>query len=39
VFRRFGLAKVTMDEIAADLGISKAALYYYFPAKEDFSVM
>jgi AcrR family transcriptional regulator len=34
-FARFGLAKVTMDEIAADLGISKAALYYYFPAKED----
>jgi TetR/AcrR family transcriptional regulator len=34
-FSRFGLAKVTMDEIAADLGISKAALYYYFPTKED----
>jgi TetR/AcrR family transcriptional regulator len=34
-FARFGLAKVTMDEIAADLGMSKAALYYYFPAKED----
>jgi|WetSurMetagenome_2_1015567.scaffolds.fasta_scaffold00057_7 TetR/AcrR family transcriptional regulator len=34
-FARFGLAKVTMDEIAADLGISKAALYYYFPTKED----
>ena len=34
-FARYGLTKVTMDEIAADLGISKAALYYYFPAKED----
>ncbi|HUI92856.1 MAG TPA: TetR/AcrR family transcriptional regulator [Chitinivibrionales bacterium] len=34
-FARFGLAKVTMDEIAADLGMSKAALYYYFPTKED----
>jgi AcrR family transcriptional regulator len=34
-FAHYGLAKVTMDEIAADLGISKAALYYYFPAKED----
>jgi TetR/AcrR family transcriptional repressor of mexJK operon len=34
-FSRFGLSKVTMDEIAADLGMSKAALYYYFPTKED----
>jgi TetR/AcrR family transcriptional regulator len=34
-FFRFGLSKVTMDEIAADLGMSKAALYYYFPTKED----
>src|SRR5271157_3135339 len=34
-FARYGLTKVTMDEIAADLGMSKAALYYYFPTKED----
>jgi AcrR family transcriptional regulator len=34
-FFHFGLSKVTMDEIAADLGMSKAALYYYFPTKED----
>jgi TetR/AcrR family transcriptional regulator len=34
-FFQFGLSKVTMDEIAADLGMSKAALYYYFPTKED----
>jgi TetR/AcrR family transcriptional regulator len=34
-FFRFGLSKVTMDEIAADLGMSKAALYYYFPTKEE----
>jgi TetR/AcrR family transcriptional regulator len=34
-FTRYGLTKVTMDEIAADLGMSKAALYYYFPDKED----
>jgi TetR/AcrR family transcriptional repressor of mexJK operon len=34
-FARYGLTKVTMDEIAEDLGMSKAALYYYFPAKED----
>jgi TetR/AcrR family transcriptional repressor of mexJK operon len=34
-FARYGLTKVTMDEIAEDLGMSKAALYYYFPTKED----
>jgi TetR/AcrR family transcriptional repressor of mexJK operon len=34
-FARFGLQKVTMDEIASDLGMSKAALYYYFTTKED----
>ena len=34
-FARFGLAKVTMEEIAADVGLGKASLYYYFPAKED----
>ena len=34
-FARFGLNKVTMEEIAADLGCSKAALYYYFTTKED----
>src|SRR5271157_4048395 len=34
-FARYGLSKVTMDEIAADLGMSKAALYYYFQTKEE----
>lgn len=34
-FAHYGPSKVTMDDIAGDLGISKAALYYYFPAKED----
>jgi TetR/AcrR family transcriptional repressor of mexJK operon len=34
-FAHFGFAKVTMDEIAADVGMGKASLYYYFPAKED----
>lgn len=34
-FFRFGFSKVTMDELAADLGMSKAALYYYFPTKEE----
>ena len=32
--RRFGYAKVTMDDLAADLGLVKGALYYYFPTKE-----
>lgn len=34
-FARFGLHKVTMEEIASDLGMSKAALYYYFTTKEE----
>jgi TetR/AcrR family transcriptional regulator len=33
-FAHYGLAKTTMNDIADDLGISKAALYYYFPDKE-----
>ncbi len=35
LFARFGAGKVTMEEIAADLGMSKAALYYYFKTKEE----
>jgi TetR/AcrR family transcriptional regulator len=34
-FAAYGYSKVTMDEIALDLGISKAALYYYFSTKEE----
>ncbi len=34
-FARFGLSKATMEEIAGDLGMSKAALYYYFQTKEE----
>ena len=34
-FAQFGFSKVTMDEIAADVEMGKASLYYYFPAKED----
>ena len=34
-FAHYGISKVTMDEIAADLGMSKAALYYYFKTKEE----
>ena len=33
-FSRFGYSKVTMDEIAEDIGLAKASLYYYYPAKE-----
>lgn len=32
-FSRFGIAKTTMSEIADDLKLSKANLYYYFPDK------
>lgn len=32
-FAHFGVAKTTMNEIAGDLAISKASLYYYFPDK------
>lgn len=32
-FAHFGTAKTTMAEIAKDLSISKASLYYYFPDK------
>ncbi len=33
-FATFGYSKVTMDEIAEDIGMAKASLYYYFPTKE-----
>lgn len=33
-FGVYGLEKTTMKEIANDLGISKASLYYYYPDKE-----
>ena len=33
-FAYYGFSKVTMDEIAADIGMGKASLYYYFPTKE-----
>lgn len=33
-FAHYGLAKTTMNEIASDVGMSKASLYYYFPDKE-----
>ncbi len=33
-FGLYGLDKTSMKEIASDIGISKASLYYYFPDKE-----
>ena len=33
-FASYGYSKVTMDEIADDVGMAKASLYYYFPTKE-----
>ncbi len=34
LFGIYGLEKVSMREIANELGLSKASLYYYFPDKE-----
>ncbi|HEY6951344.1 MAG TPA: TetR/AcrR family transcriptional regulator [Bacteroidota bacterium] len=34
-FLRFGFSKVTMNEIAEELGMSKKTLYQYFPGKEE----
>ncbi len=33
-FGHYGFSKVTMDEVAADVGVVKGSLYYYFPTKE-----
>ncbi len=33
-FAHYGFSKVTMDEIALDIDMGKASLYYYFPTKE-----
>jgi AcrR family transcriptional regulator len=35
MFLKFGYSKVTMDEIAANLGMSKKTLYKFFPSKEE----
>lgn len=34
-FAHYGFSKVTMDEIASDIAMGKASLYYYFPTKEE----
>jgi TetR/AcrR family transcriptional regulator len=33
-FAQYGYSKVTMDEIAKDVEMGKASLYYYYPTKE-----
>jgi TetR/AcrR family transcriptional regulator len=33
-FAHYGYSKVTMEELAADIGMVKGSLYYYFPTKE-----
>lgn len=35
LFSRFGYSGLGMRQIAADLGVSKSALYHYFPTKKD----
>ena len=35
VFRRWGLSKTTMEDIARQAGKGKSTLYYYFPSKDD----
>ena len=32
---RFGLRKMTMDDVATNCGLRKASLYYYFKSKEE----
>ncbi|MBC7365122.1 MAG: TetR/AcrR family transcriptional regulator, partial [Candidatus Aminicenantes bacterium] len=34
LFFRYGFSRVSMDELAEELGISKATIYRYFPDKE-----
>ncbi len=34
-FCHFGFSKVTMKDIASEVGMGKASLYYYFPTKEE----
>ena len=35
VFSRYGVAKTTMGDIAAEAGVSRQALYGVFPTKDD----
>ncbi len=35
LFAHYGYSKVTMEEIASEVEMGKASLYYYFPTKEE----
>jgi len=35
VFKRHGIEKTTMDEVAIESGFGKATLYYYFASKDE----
>lgn len=35
LFRRYGVKSITMDEIAAQLGVSKKTIYQYFSDKDE----
>ena len=37
-FLRYGVEKITLDDIAQECGIKKSALYYYFKNKEEILV-
>ena len=34
-FLKYGIEKITLDDIAQECGIKKTALYYYFKSKEE----
>jgi TetR/AcrR family transcriptional repressor of mexJK operon len=34
LFAHYGFSKVTMEEVAEDIGVVKGCIYYYFPTKE-----
>ena len=38
VFAEYGYKKVTMDDVASELNITRSALYYYYKSKEDLFV-
>jgi predicted DNA-binding protein (UPF0251 family) len=35
LFLKYGIKSLTMDDVAADLGISKKTLYQWFSSKDD----
>jgi len=34
-FLKYGIQKITLDDIAQECGIKKTALYYYFKSKDE----